>query len=218
MFRDRLDAAEQLARRLDHLKDHHPLILAIPRGGVPMAHRLAEALGGELDVVLVRKIGAPGSPEFAIGAVGEDGSVLLDDDVAHHFSPVAVEREIARQHQLIADRRQRYAAVRTPISPDGRVVVVVDDGSATGATMEAALKALHGRPERLIAALGVASPSAVSRLEAWADEVACLQVPEGFMAVGQFFADFGQVDDDEVMALLASAAQGRRAAPDDSAS
>ncbi|MCG6659160.1 phosphoribosyltransferase [Halomonas campisalis] len=218
MFRDRLDAAEQLARRLDRLKGHQPLILAIPRGGVPMAHRLAEALDGELDVVLVRKIGAPGSPEFAIGAVSEEGEVLLDDDVASHFSPVAVEREIARQQRLIDERRQRYTPVRPPIPPEGRVVVVVDDGSATGATMEAALRALHGRPERLIAALGVASPSAVKRLEAWADEVVCLQVPEGFMAVGQFFADFSEVDDDEVMALLVSAAEGRRAAPDDSTS
>ncbi|MCE9663108.1 phosphoribosyltransferase [Halomonas sp. M5N1S17] len=201
MFRDRLDAARQLAQRLEHLKGHNPLILAIPRGGVPMGRHLADALEGELDVVLVRKIRAPGSPEFAIGAVSEDGSMKLDD-AASHFPPEAVEREVDRQRQLLKERRERYSPVRPPIPPEGRVVVVVDDGSATGATMEAALKTLRGRPERLIAAMGVGAPSAVARLEAVADEVACLEIPRGFMAVGQFYADFGQVEEEEVVELL----------------
>ncbi|RDB42668.1 phosphoribosyltransferase [Halomonas sp. DQ26W] len=201
MFRDRLDAAKQLAQRLEHLKGHNPLILAIPRGGVPMGRYLADALEGELDVVLVRKIRAPGSPEFAIGAVSEDGSMKLDD-AASQFSSAAVEREVEHQRKLLKERRTRYSPIRPPIPPEGRVVVVVDDGSATGATMEAALKMLSGRAERLIAAMGVGSRSAVARLKAAADEVACLEVPRGFMGVGQFYADFSQVEEEEVVELL----------------
>jgi putative phosphoribosyl transferase len=201
MFRNRLDAAKQLASRLSYLKGSNPLVLAIPRGGVPMGRYLADALEGELDVVLVRKIGAPGNPEFAIGAISEEGIMKLDEAAAH-FSKESIERVAEQQSKLIRERRERYSPIRSPISPDGRIVVIVDDGSATGATMEAALQTLHGRAERLIAALGVASPSAVARLEAFADEVVCLEVPRGFMAVGQFFADFGQVEEEEVMALL----------------
>ncbi|MGQ4879445.1 phosphoribosyltransferase [Billgrantia sp. LNSP4103-1] len=201
MFRDRLDAAELLAHRLEHLKGSHPLVLAIPRGGVPMGRHLADALEGELDVVLVRKIRSPGSPEFAIGAISEDGTMKLDE-AASHFPKEAVEREAERQKALLKERRQRYSPIRPPIPPEGRVVVIVDDGSATGATMEAALKTLKGRAERLVAALGVASPSAVSRLEAVADEVICLDAPQRFMAVGQFYADFSQVEEEEVMELL----------------
>lgn len=203
MFRDRLDAAERLARRLSHLKGHDPLILAIPRGAVPMGRLIADALEGDLDVVLVHKIGAPGHSEFAIGAVSETGDVQLDP-VAERFPAEAVEREIAHQRQVLRERRERYTPVRPPIPPDDRVVVVVDDGSATGATMEAALKTLQGRPAQLIAALGVASRDAAARLEALADEVVCLSVPADFMAVGQFFADFRQVEDEEVIALLGS--------------
>ncbi|WP_163558774.1 phosphoribosyltransferase family protein [Halomonas sp. NO4] len=201
MFHDRLDAADRLAERLAHLKGNNPLILAIPRGGVPMGHRLATALEGELDVVLVHKIGAPGHSEFAIGAVSETGDAQLDP-AAERCPAEAVDREIDRQRQVLSERRERYTPVRPPIPPDDRVVVVVDDGSATGATMEAALKTLQGRPKRLIAALGVASPDAAARLEALADEVVCLKVPADFMAVGQFFADFGQVEDEEVIELL----------------
>lgn len=201
MFRDRLDAARQLAARLSHLKGAKPLVLAIPRGGVPMARLLADQLEGELDVVLVRKIRAPGNPEFAIGAISEDGAMKLDE-VASRFPREAVEREAEQQRQLLVQRRQRYGPIRPPISPEGRVVVVVDDGSATGATMEAALKTLHGRAQRLIAALGVAPPSALSRLQAYADEIVCLEEPRGFMAVGQYYADFAQVEEEEVMKLL----------------
>lgn len=201
MFRDRRDATERLADRLMHLKGENPLVLAIPRGGAPMGWHLATALEGELDVVLVHKIGAPGSPEFAIGAVNEAGDVYLDP-AASRFSDAAVEQEAERQRRVLRERREHYTPVRPPIPPDDRVVVVVDDGSATGATMEAALRTLLGRPARLIAALAVASEEAVARLEPLADEVVCLEVPPNFMAVGQFFADFGQVSDEEVIALL----------------
>lgn len=202
MFRDRLEAAERLVDRLADLKTENPLILAIPRGAVPMGRRMADALNGELDVVLVRKVGAPGNPEYAIGAVDEAGRVALEPAAAYYRED-AVNREVERQRGLIEERRRRYTPVRSAIDPGGRVVVVVDDGSATGATMAAALNALRERgPKRLIAALGAAPPDTVARLEALADEVVCLEVSPRFRAVGQFFADFGQVEDEEVIALL----------------
>lgn len=202
MFRDRLDAARQLAGRLDHLKGERPLVLAIPRGGAPMGRVLADALGGELDVVLVRKIGAPGNPEYAIGAVSEDGSVHLEE-TARSCRGKWLDREVAAQRELIEARRSRYTPVRPPIDPAGRVVVVVDDGSATGATMAAALATLRQRqPKRLIAAIGVAPPDTLARLEALADEVVCLASPSRFYAVGPFFADFTQVEDADVIRLL----------------
>lgn len=202
MFQDRQEAAEKLARRLSHLRGHNPLILAIPRGGVPMGRLIADELEGELDVVLVRKIGAPGNPEYAIGAVGEEGRIHLEE-AANHYDEAFIESEIELQQALIAERRRRYTPVRAPIDPEGRIVVVVDDGSATGATMATALASLRPRdPARLIAAIGAAPPETVARLERLADEVVCLLAPANFGAVGQFFANFGQVSDEEVIRLL----------------
>ncbi|UYG07035.1 phosphoribosyltransferase [Halomonas sp. M4R1S46] len=202
MFRDRLEAAEGLVQRLEHLRGRDPLILAIPRGGVPMGRLIADELEGELDVVLVRKIGAPGNPEYAIGAVGEQDRVQLEP-AAGHYPESAITREIETQQALIEERRRRYTPVRAPIDPAGRIVVVVDDGSATGATMATALGSLRPRhPARLIAAVGAAPPETVARLERLADEVVCLLAPANFGAVGQFFANFGQVSDDEVIRLL----------------
>jgi predicted phosphoribosyltransferase len=201
MFKDRADAARQLAVRLAHLRGQRPLILAVPRGAVPMGVILAKALDGDLDLVLVRKLGAPGNPEYAIGAVDEAGHVTLNPDVAGHLDAAYLAEETARQQAVLTRRRAQYGGAR--IDPAGRLVVVVDDGVATGATLIAALDALRAKhPARLLVAVGVAPPDAMARLHAHADEVLCLQVPEDFYAVGQFYRNFGQVQDDEVTALL----------------
>lgn len=203
MFRDRIDAAEQLAERLGHLKGRHPLVLGIPRGAMPMAKVLADRLEGEMDVVLVHKIGAPGNPEYAIGAVSEDGRVQLTEDgrmfARDRYLSYAVESEM----QTLRERRRRYTPDRRQISLMGRTVVVVDDGSATGATMLAALSTVREQqPERVIAALGVSPTDVLPKLEALADEVVCLARPDHFFAVSQFFRAFPQVSDTEVIHLL----------------
>ncbi|MDN5869808.1 MAG: phosphoribosyltransferase [Nitrococcus sp.] len=203
MFKDRADAALQLAQRLRHLEGEHPLVLAIPRGAVPMARLIADALGGELDIVLVHKLGAPGNPEYAIGAVSADGSVAISEQGRALCSKDYIDREVGAQLRILRARYRRYSVVRPPIDPSGRLVIVVDDGVATGATMLAALQALRQRePRRLIAALGVAPPETLRRIEAQADAIACLAAPSPFFAVGQYFADFRQVSDDEVVELL----------------
>jgi predicted phosphoribosyltransferase len=207
MFRDRIDAAHRLAERLQSLRGRNPLILAIPRGAVPMGKVIADALEGELDVVLVHKLGAPGNPELAIGAIDEEGTIELTEQAkAFGIDEHHIRREAATQLRSLRERRRRYTPVRPPIDPAGRRVVVVDDGSATGATMMAALQVLRPKqPARLIAAMAVAPPGTIAKIERSADEVVCLRVSPHFWAVGQFFQDFRQVTDDEVIQLLATA-------------
>ncbi len=208
MFRDRIDAADRLAGALRHLRGSNPLILAIPRGGVPMGAIVAAALGGELDIVLVRKLPAPGNPEYAIGAVGEDGAVYCSPEMRAIYGSDYVDQAAQEQVQRLQTRRAMYTPVRTSVDPEGRVTVVVDDGSATGATMAMALRSAHARhPRRLIAALAVAPPEVIRDLETLTDEVVCLESPEHLMAVGQFFTDFSQVNDEAVVQALRQAAQ-----------
>jgi len=206
-FASRIEAAQLLAKRLEHYRGQNPLVLGIPRGAVPMAQAIAESLKGELDVVLVHKLGAPYQEEFAIGSVSERGEVHLSPEVElYGIEKSHIDREVARQLDVLRRRRAAYTPVRPPISPAGRIVIVVDDGVATGWTMIAALRSLRSqKPAKLIAAMAVAPARAVATMRQEADEIVCLATPAGFYAVGQFFADFRQVTDEEVAEILARA-------------
>ncbi|HXG20182.1 MAG TPA: phosphoribosyltransferase family protein [Methylomirabilota bacterium] len=203
-FRNREHAAHLLAEKLSAYRGQHPLVLGIPRGAVPMAKIIAEALDGDLDVVLVHKLGAPGNPEFAIGSVDERGQVYLSDAVRElEISDRYIEQEKHAQLQTLHKRRAQYTPVRPPLDPAGRLVIVVDNGIATGASMIAALRAVRAQqPKKLIAAVAVAPPETVARIRAEADEVVCLSTPDYFYAVGQFFEDFSQVTDEQAIAML----------------
>ena len=208
MFEDRDDAARQLAAALAAWRGKSPLVLAIPRGAVPMGRVLADELGGELDVVLVRKIGAPFQPELALGAIDEHVQVHWTPGLGPEGASSSwLERAKREQLDLMRKRRERYGARRHPVDPEGRVVIVVDDGLATGSTMVAALAAVRARkPARLICAVPVAASDSLARVRPLADEVVCLSVPDWFGAVSQFYRHFDQVEDDEVERILASAA------------
>lgn len=203
IFQDRVEAAEKLADELAQYQGKNPLVLGIPRGGVVLAVRIAERLEGEADVVLTHKLGAPGNPEVALGAIDESGDIFLNDPRWRREVPAFLEREAEDQLAELRRRRKLFSAGRPAHDPAGRIVIVTDDGLATGATMIAALHVLRNRkPARLIMAVPVAPPDTLERVSALADEVICLTAPDWFMAVGQFYSDFGQVEDDEVVQLL----------------
>ena len=206
-FEDRADAGRRLADRLMHLKDETPIVLALPRGGVPVAFEVAAALKAPLDVVLVRKIGAPGHKELGIGAVVDapQPHIVLNEEIVRALQPgeAYIEAESARELAEIERRRELYRPGRPPLSVEGRTVIVVDDGIATGGTVKAVLSALRqSRPKTLVLAVPVAPADTVAGLRPLADQIVVLAMPEPFYAVGAFYADFAQTSDEEVIDLL----------------
>lgn len=215
-FRDRQEAGKLLASRLLHLKNRRPVVLALPRGGVPIGAAIAAALEAPLDLLMVRKIGHPLQPELAIGAItnGDQPEFVTTQDLAHFDIPASYIREEAgRQLAVIAERRKRYLGDRSRPTLAGRLVIVVDDGIATGATARAALRATrHANPSCLVLAVPVAAADSLAALRQDADDVVCLATPTPFIAIGNFYRDFPQVSDNEVVQLL-DAAAGRLAGP-----
>lgn len=210
MFMDRADAGRQLAEQLAHLKGENPLVLALPRGGVPVGFEVAKALDAPLDVLLVRKIGAPGHEEYGIGAVcdGPEPVVVLNEAaIALLAVPKSyVEAQRTRQLAEIARRRSLWLDGRPPVEIAGRTVILVDDGIATGGTMRAGLRAVRRRgPRRLVLAVPVAAPDSLEALSPEVDEIVCLGAPDWFPAVGAFYAEFHQLTDDEVAEPLRQA-------------
>ena len=212
LFADRQDAGRRLAAALLRFKDQRPVVLALPRGGVPVGFEIATRLEAPLDVVLVRKIGDPFSPELAIGAIADGDRLerVIDENlVAELGVPRAyIDAEIGRQRREIEHRRRIYFKGRPPVDIRQQTVIVVDDGIATGATMRAALRAARGRtPARLILAVPVAPASTLEAMRPEVDEIVCLDSPEDFGAVGFFYVDFRPVDDEVVIDLLDRAAE-----------
>jgi len=206
-FKDRGEAGRQLAAAVVRLGLVDPLVLALPRGGVPVAAEVARVLHAPLDLLIVRKIGAPGQPELAVAAVAEgDPPTLVVDERTSQVTGVDadyIEREARTQRAEIERRRTTYRRGRARLGVAGKSVVVVDDGIATGSTVRAALQALRSmRPARLVLAVPVAPADTLSELLPLVDDVVCLSQPTFFRSVGTYYADFHQVDDDEVIALL----------------
>jgi predicted phosphoribosyltransferase len=209
-FENRSEAGQLLARHLEKYRGQHPLVLAIPRGAVPMGKIVADALDGELDVVLVRKLRSPYNPELAIGSIDETGAVYLDRDTRDLWDEPYLEAEKKTQLATLHQRRQQYQPAGAPIDAAGRIVIVLDDGIATGSTMIAALRAVRARhPAKVIAATGVASAEALGLIRQEADEVVCLETPAIMYAIAYHFRDFAQVSDEEVVGTLLGARRPR---------
>lgn len=213
-FADRREAGRQLAARLLDHRDSDCVVLALPRGGVPVAFEVARALAAPLDLMFVRKIGAPGNPEVGVGAVtdGAVPQVLLNEDLPKRLRPP--EKELTRQieilRQEIARRRMLYLAGRDPVPVGGRTAILVDDGIATGATMRLAVQALaRSEPSAIVVATPVAPPEVIESLRAGTDDIVCLLMPERFRAVGLHYTDFHQLGDDEVIDFMQQATTGR---------
>lgn len=204
-FSDRSDAGRQLAARLLPLADEQPLVLGLPRGGVSVAAEVAARLGAPLEVLAVRKLGAPHNPEYGIGAIAEGGTKVFDYEALALLGINGGElgRIVERETAELQRRVEAYRGDRVPLSPRDRTVIVVDDGVATGVTDTVALREIrHHRPRRLILAVPVCPPDSLALLRDEADEVVCLVVPPRLQGVGQWYSDFGQVSDAEVVAAL----------------
>ncbi|HEY5128882.1 MAG TPA: phosphoribosyltransferase family protein [Bradyrhizobium sp.] len=206
-FKNRSEAGQKLARALSNYKDQHPVILALPRGGVPVAAEVAAALGAPLDLILVRKIGVPFQPELAMGAVVDGGAPIIvrNEDVVQSAGIDETQFKAVCDGELaeIERRRQRYLGGRERVDVVGRTAVVIDDGIATGATMRAALRATRMRnPTKLVLAVPVAPSESIVEMREEADEVICLEDHEFFGAIGYYYGDFRQISDEEVIEIL----------------
>lgn len=212
-FADRAAAGRELASKLSHLRGRDVVVLGIPRGGLVVAREVAQALDAELDIVLAQKLGAPSNPELAIGTVSEDGTVVIDERLASMVGADAryLEREKERVRQSLATRAALCRALRPKVALTGRTVIVVDDGVATGATTKAALTVVRNeKPARLIAATPVGPPATVYELADFADEVVCLWAPPWFEGVGQFYDQFAQTEDNQLLEILEHSSGGQR--------
>jgi len=210
LFADRREAGRQLAARVGHLRDEHPIVLALPRGGVVVGFEIAKALGAPLDVIVARKLGAPDDPELAIGAVvdGDRPETVLNRDVMAAFGVTEeyLRRETENELAEIARRERVYRGSRPPTPVADKTVILVDDGIATGASIEAAIRGLRRRPlRRLVLAVPVAPASTLEALKAEVDDLICLHAPQVFGAVGAYYTDFRQTTDGEVIRLLEAA-------------
>ncbi|GAA3507253.1 phosphoribosyltransferase family protein [Streptomyces showdoensis] len=211
-FTDRTDAGRRLAARLTGLKGQDLVVLGLPRGGVPVAAEVADALDAPLDICLVRKLGVPYQPELAMGAIGENGVRVLNDRVLSDagVSPQALAEVETRERAVLEERTRRYAAARGAADPRGRTAVVVDDGLATGATALAACQVVRARgAARIVLAVPVAPHDWVARVGGAADETYSVREPQLFYAIGQFYTDFSQTTDEEVVACLRARREGR---------
>jgi putative phosphoribosyl transferase len=206
LFEDRVDAGRQLAARLTDYADRRDVIvLALPRGGLPVGFEVAQALHAPLDVMIVRKLGTPGQPELAMGAIASGGVRVVNDEVIRELG-ISHEQldEVAAEEQLEVERRERlYRAGRPPLEIAGRTAILVDDGIATGSTMRAAIQALRAqKPARLVVAAPTAAPATCEQIRKQVDELVCLTTPEPFFAIGFFYRDFPQLSDDAVREIL----------------
>lgn len=206
VFHDRRDAGRRLATLLERFRDEQPVVVGMPRGGVPVAAEVARALNAPLDVVVVRKIGVPANPEFALGALAEGGVQVLSYETARAIglSDAGVQKLIAEVEQALSTGIRRYRGARAPLDVKGRTVILVDDGLATGRSAQAAIRSLHRRgAARVILAVPVAAPASVAALQGEVDEIVCVEMPEDLWAVGLWYEDFRPTSDEQVTELLA---------------
>lgn len=205
IFHDRTVAGQMLAQRLSYLKEQNVVVLGLPRGGVPVAYQVAQELNAPLDVIVVRKLGVPFQPELAMGAIGEGGVVIRNENVIRmaNIAEADFNQAKARESEEVESRAKRFRESRSPVSLKSRVALIVDDGIATGSTAKAACDVARalGAAE-VILAVPVGSAAAISALSSKADEVICLDTPANFFAVGQWYEDFSPVGDEDVIEIL----------------
>jgi putative phosphoribosyl transferase len=221
VFTNRTEAGQELARRLKRYTSREDaIVLGVPRGGVPVAFEVATALGIPLDVFVLRKLGVPGHEELAFGAIGSGGVRVLDSDIVEGLgiSDLDIDLVTAAEQRELERRERSYRGRRPPLNVRGMTAILVDDGIATGSSMRAGIRALRQmKPARVVVAIPVAPPSTCNRLRSEVDELVCVEMPEHFFGVGQFYADFSQVSDEEVNELLDRAARQLRAHVQDDA-